>query len=88
MIVVADTSVLLNLAFVGLGDVLRILFGEVWMPETVVQEFERMSASNGRFKGLALPTCCKACVCDASSGRDSHGQQARCRRGGGSWICD
>lgn len=62
MIVVADTSVLLNLAFLGKGDLLGQLFGEVWLPHAVVREFQRMSASKGRFAGLALPRCCKECT--------------------------
>ena len=58
MILVSDTSVLLNLAFLGRGDLLATLFGQVLIPEVVEGEFARMSASSGRFAGLPLPTCC------------------------------
>ena len=55
MIVVADTSVLLNLALVGQTHLLPVLFGEVVIPEAVQAEFERLAASSGRFSGLRLP---------------------------------
>jgi uncharacterized protein len=56
MIVVADTSVLLNLALVGQIELLPTLFGRVLIPEAVHSEFERLAASSGRFTGLKLPT--------------------------------
>lgn len=55
MIVVADTSVLLNLALVGELRLLQSLFGTVIIPLAVQAEFERLAATNGRFAGLALP---------------------------------
>ncbi len=55
MIVVADTSVLLNLTLVGQVQLLQQLFGSVCIPEAVRREFERLSASAGRFSGLELP---------------------------------
>ena len=55
MIVVADTSVLLNLALVGQIHLLPALFGAVLIPEAVKDEFERLAASSGRFAGLLLP---------------------------------
>lgn len=55
MIVVADTSVILNLAVVGQGELLALLFREVLVPPSVVSEFSRLSASHGRFAGLSLP---------------------------------
>lgn len=58
MIIVADTSVLLNLAFLELDDLLADLFHEVWVPSAVAAEFERMSASSGRFGGLKMPSAC------------------------------
>ncbi len=61
MIVVADTSVLLNLAFLNLDGLLRDLFGEVLVPDAVAREFARMAASGGRFRGLAMPPGCKVC---------------------------
>lgn len=58
MIVVADTSVLLNVAFLGREDILASLFGKVWIPEAVDREFRRMATSSGRFGGLEMPVCC------------------------------
>lgn len=55
MIVVADTSVILNLCKVGHADLLPALFKEVWIPEVVRLEFLRLSQANVRFQGLAIP---------------------------------
>ena len=55
MIVVADTSVILNLALVGQVDLLTALFHEVVVPPAVEMEFARLAASAGRFAGLRLP---------------------------------
>ncbi|WP_395751991.1 DUF3368 domain-containing protein [Prosthecobacter sp.] len=55
MIVIADTSVLLNLDLVGQLQLLRLLFGTVIIPPAVKAEFERLAATNGRFAGLILP---------------------------------
>jgi predicted nucleic acid-binding protein len=59
VIVVADTSVLLNLAFLGQESLLSSLFGAVHVPAMVAQEFSRMAASSGRFAGLSLPAFCR-----------------------------
>lgn len=56
MIVVADTSVLLNLALVGQDGLLMVLFREVFVPPAVRSEFVRLAASEGRFGGVALPS--------------------------------
>jgi hypothetical protein len=56
MIVVADTSVLLNLALIGEIDLLSLLFGGVIAPKAVHDEFARLTASSGRFAGLCMPT--------------------------------
>jgi predicted nucleic acid-binding protein len=58
VIVVADTSVLLNLAFLRLDHLLARWFGEVLVPEAVAGEFHRLSMSRGRFAGLKFPVCC------------------------------
>jgi predicted nucleic acid-binding protein len=58
VIVIADTSVLLNLVFLGLDHLLGSWFGEVRIPEAVAREFYRLTASPGRFGGFALPLCC------------------------------
>lgn len=55
MIVVADTSVLLNLCRIGQVDLLAGLFREVIVPETVAAEFARLARTAPRFDGLHLP---------------------------------
>ncbi|MEI7941500.1 MAG: DUF3368 domain-containing protein [Verrucomicrobiota bacterium] len=55
MIVVADTSVVINLCCVGQGGLLRGLFREVVVPPAVVVEFARLATSVPRFAGLTLP---------------------------------
>ncbi len=55
MIVVADTSVILNLCKVGHEHLLPTLFKEVWIPEAVRREFSRLSQAQPRFDGIALP---------------------------------
>jgi predicted nucleic acid-binding protein len=55
MIVIADTSVLLNLALVGQLQLLQSLFGSVIIPLAVQTEFERLAATSGRFAGMTLP---------------------------------
>jgi predicted nucleic acid-binding protein len=56
VIVVADTSVILNLALVGQDGLLATLFHDVLVPPAVQAEFARLAASEGRFAGLELPT--------------------------------
>jgi hypothetical protein len=55
VIVVADTSVLINLACVEQIDLLRSLFHEVVIPPEVAAEFKRLAANVPRFKGLIVP---------------------------------
>lgn len=55
MIVVADTSVLVNLCRVGQADLLARLFREVFIPPEVAAEFTRLAAQVSRFSGLSLP---------------------------------
>ncbi|MBE7500776.1 MAG: DUF3368 domain-containing protein [Verrucomicrobiales bacterium] len=55
MIVVADTSVLINLCAVRHGDLVCRLFREVLIPPEVASEFARLAASVPRFSGLKLP---------------------------------
>ena len=59
MIVVADTSVLLNLVFLNQEHILMSLFGNVLVSEAVASEFARMGASSGRFSGLVIPAFCQ-----------------------------
>lgn len=55
MIVVADTSVLINLCRIGQADLLARLFKDVFIPTEVAAEFERLAAQVPRFSGLILP---------------------------------
>lgn len=55
MIVVADTSVLVNLCRVGRGGLFKSLFREVIVPPEVAAEFFRLTAAIPRFAGLKLP---------------------------------
>ena len=55
MIVVADTSVLINLCRIQRTDLLRELFREVFTPPAVAAEFFSLTRRNPRFSHLALP---------------------------------
>lgn len=55
MIVVADTSVILNLCFLREEGLLPVLFGAVHTPPQVQLEFERLAAVDLRFIGLVFP---------------------------------
>jgi len=55
VIVVADTSVVINLCCVGQAGLLRQLFREVVVPTIVVVEFARLASRVPRFAGLTLP---------------------------------
>ena len=55
MIVVADTSVILNLCCVQQDHLLPALFHVVWIPDEVRIEFERLSLHQPRFHDLRLP---------------------------------
>ena len=55
MIVVADTSVLLLLCRVGLGELFNKLFDEVVIPPEVAAEFQWVVTSSSIFAGLKLP---------------------------------
>lgn len=55
MIVVADTSVLINLCRVGQGGLFRQLFQEVVIPPEVAVEFARLASNSPRFAGMKLP---------------------------------
>ena len=56
MIVVADTSVFLNLCRVGHEELLRVLFSQVVAPAVVQQEFIRAISAYPRFQGLVFPS--------------------------------
>ncbi len=55
MIVVADTSVILNLCFLGQESLLPVLFGTVHAPPQVEAEFLRLAGVDVRFQGLVFP---------------------------------
>ena len=55
MIVVADTSVLINLCRVGHGHLFQLLFHEVIIPPEVATEFDQLATTIPRFAGLTLP---------------------------------
>lgn len=55
MIVVADTSVLINLCRVGQGGLFQQLFQEVFIPPEIAAEFDRLAGKTTRFAGLKLP---------------------------------
>jgi len=55
VIVVADTSVILNLCCVQHERLLQPLFGRVVVPAEVASEFIRLSTAEARFTGLTLP---------------------------------
>jgi predicted nucleic acid-binding protein len=55
MIVVADTSVILNLCRVQHEQLLEQLFQRVLIPSQVANEFTRLAGAQTRFAGLALP---------------------------------
>jgi predicted nucleic acid-binding protein len=56
VIVVADTSVLINLCRVGQDGLLRQLFQEIVIPPEVAGEFVRLVANISRFTDLELPS--------------------------------
>ena len=63
MIVVADTSVILNLCRVEQGDLLPSLFGQVWITEEVRDEFLRLSSAEPKFQGLQIPSWAAVQAC-------------------------
>jgi hypothetical protein len=57
MTVVTDTSVVLNLCWLGSDSVLPLFFDRVLAPIEVRDEFERLANSDPRFTGLVFPAC-------------------------------
>jgi predicted nucleic acid-binding protein len=55
MIVVADTSVILNLCCIQHEHLLQMLFKRVLIPAPVAREFIRLTKIQKRFSGLSLP---------------------------------
>jgi predicted nucleic acid-binding protein len=56
MTVVTDTSVVLNLCWLGLDSLLALFFDRVLAPVEVREEFERLAKSDARFGGLIFPS--------------------------------
>ncbi|MEO7368632.1 MAG: DUF3368 domain-containing protein [Gemmatimonadaceae bacterium] len=56
MIVVIDTSVVLNLCFLHEEGLLADLYDQIVAPSAVRREFERLATFDERFKGLAFPS--------------------------------
>ena len=59
MIVVTDTSVILNLCLLGQEELLVEMFGSVSAPIMVKVEFERLAATDPRFLGMTFPSFIK-----------------------------
>ncbi len=55
MIVVTDTSVVLNLCWLHREALLPDIYEEVFAPDEVAQEFARRAADDARFSGLRFP---------------------------------
>jgi len=55
VIVVTDTSVVLNLCLLGLEELLTAIFGEVQAPPAVRDEFLRLANVDPRFSSLVFP---------------------------------
>jgi len=68
VIVVADTSVILNLCCVRQAELLPQLFREVVIPPEVASEFRRLAAEVLRFRGLTLPSWIREQRCAAVPG--------------------
>jgi len=56
VIVVTDTSVVLNLCFLTQEGLLSALFEKLLAPSAVWQEFERLAREDARFQGLSFPS--------------------------------
>lgn len=56
MIVVTDTSVVLNLCWLRLESLLPVIYQEVLAPRQVRIEFERKAVADTRFIGLRFPS--------------------------------
>jgi len=59
VIVVTDTSVILNLCLLGLQQTLPVIFGEVHAPPAVREEFLRLVSVDPRFASLSFPAFIK-----------------------------
>ncbi len=55
MIVVSDTSVILNLCWLRLETLLPAIYTKIWVPCLVQREFENRAVTDSRFEGLVFP---------------------------------
>lgn len=55
MIVVTDTSVVLNLCWLQHESLLSAIYEQVWAPQLVRFEFDRKAQTDDRFSGLRFP---------------------------------
>ncbi len=55
MLVVADTSVLVNLCRIGYEHLLPALYREIRVPLAVLAEFERLARNTAKFRDLQIP---------------------------------
>ena len=57
MVVVSNTSPLVNLAAIGQGELLGVLYGQVIIPPAVEMEFATLRQREARFASAVLPAC-------------------------------
>ncbi len=57
MLVVSNTSPLINLAAIGQDELLRLLYREVLVPPAVLSEFMHLKEREPRFALAVLPSC-------------------------------
>jgi len=55
VIVVSDTSVILNLCWLRLETLLPAIYTKIWVPCLVQREFENRAVTDSRFEGLVFP---------------------------------
>jgi predicted nucleic acid-binding protein len=57
VVVVSNTSPLVNLAAIGQADLLGVLYGEIIVPPAVQKEFATLRQREPRFASAVLPAC-------------------------------
>ena len=79
MLVVSDTSVLVNLAVIGETRILAQLFQTVIAPQAVRDEFARLVVAETRFRGAVWPAWVSATARRDSSGAARRAGAVACR---------
>lgn len=69
MVVVSNTSPLVNLAVIGQGDLLGVLYGQIHIPTAVEAEFTALRQRETRFASAVLPACVRVHTFSADSVR-------------------